>query len=305
MWQDADVTRAEAIEHYLRTGHYDPHFPGWSGNIIERERRAHDDLKRALMDEVARHAVGHRPAIAMPTIDLTAFTRAKVEPLVRGLFPRAEQETILHVLERSVVFLTPDRVESILLSCCWLRTAWDLANLYLGSIEADLLGEDAPSIVGLSEGTACFVSLTYFTEANRFADFLVHEAAHVFHNCKRRTIGLPEMRYREWLLDIEFRKRETFAYACEVYSRVLELAPKVKDRPGLVEECAANFTPGDERVDRDELADILREAARARNGWKHILGRCAPPRRERRAARAAVGMGSPAAWCSTDTEPSA
>ncbi|NUQ73380.1 MAG: hypothetical protein HUU21_07480 [Polyangiaceae bacterium] len=196
MWQDADVTRAEAIEHYLRIGHYDPHFPGWSGNIIERERHAHDDLKRALVDEVARHAVGYRPAIAMPTIDLTAFTRAKVEPLVRGLFPRAEQETILHVLERSVVFLTPDRVESILLGCSWLRTAWDLANLYLGSIDADLLGEDAPSIVGLSEGTTCFVSLTYFTEANRFADFLVHEAAHVFHNCKRRTIGLPETRYR-------------------------------------------------------------------------------------------------------------
>jgi hypothetical protein len=145
----------------------------------------------------------------------------------------------------------------------------------------------------------------HFTETNRFADFLVHEAAHVFHNCKRRTIGLPGTRYREWLLDIEFRKRETFAYACEVYSRVLELAPKVKDRPGLIEECAANFTPGDERVDSDELADILCEAARARNGWKHILGRCAPPRRERRAARAAVGVGSPAAWCSTDTEPSA
>ena len=42
---------------------------------------------------------------------------------------------------------------------------------------------------------------------------------------ERRTVGLPETRQREWLLDIDFRKRETFAYACEAYSRILEPAP--------------------------------------------------------------------------------
>ena len=39
----------------------------------------------------------------------------------------------------------------------------------------------------------------------------------LFHNCMRRTIGLAETKGREWLLDIEYRKRETFAYACEAY----------------------------------------------------------------------------------------
>lgn len=29
-------------------------------------------------------------------------------------------------------------------------------------------------------------------EEDEFADFVVHEAAHVFHNTKRRTLGLPE-----------------------------------------------------------------------------------------------------------------
>ncbi|MRG96516.1 hypothetical protein [Polyangium spumosum] len=271
-----------AIEHYLRTGDHDPYFFDWSGDVIERERRACQDLKRALVDEVSRRAAGRRPSAEMPAIDLTSFTRVKVEPMVRGLFPKVEQDVMLRLLERSVVFLTPERVEAILLGCTWLHTAWDLANLYLGSLGADLLAEDAPRLVGLSSETTCFVSLDYFTETGRFDDFIVHEAAHVFHNCKRITVGLRETRRREWLLEIEFRKRETFAYGCEAFSRVVELCPKIKDRPAMVEEYAQTFMPDDERVDLDELVDILREAARARNGWKHILARCAP-RRERRA----------------------
>jgi hypothetical protein len=188
VWQHADVPPSAAIEHYLRTGDHDPHFPGWSGDTLERERRARGDLKRALVDEVRRRAAGRRPSVEMPAIDLTIFTRAKVEPMVRGLFPRSEQERMLGVLERSVVFLTPDRVESILLGCTRLTSAWELANLYLGSLDAELLAEDAPRIVGLSEETTCFVSLDYFAETHRFADFIVHEAAHVFHNCERRTV---------------------------------------------------------------------------------------------------------------------
>ena len=148
------------------------------------------------------------------------------------------------------------------------------------------------------------MSLDYFTETNRFADFLVHEAAHVFHNCKRRTIGLPETRRQEWLLEIAFQQRETFAYGCEAFSRVIELCPKTKDRPAMIEEYAQTFMPGDEHVDHDELVDILREAARARNGWKHILARCAP-RREQRSARSVSSVGPAAARRSNTTEPSA
>ena len=73
----------------------------------------------------------------------------------------------------------------------------------------------------LSEETTCYVSPAYFGEEDPFADVVVHEVAHIFHNCKRHKAGLRQTRRREWLLDIEFRKRETFAYACEAYACVL------------------------------------------------------------------------------------
>src|ERR1039457_5205527 len=70
--------------------------------------------------------------------------------------------------------------------------------------------------------TTCFVSPEYFAADDPFADFIVHEVAHIFHNCKRETIGLRETRTKVWLLDIEYRKRETFAYSCEAWARILE-----------------------------------------------------------------------------------
>ena len=127
------------------------------------------------------------------------------------------------------------------------RTAWNLANLYLRSFDAELLAEDAPAILGLSEETTCFVSFEYFRCGNRFADYVVHEVAHIFHNCKRRAIGLKEVRRREWLLDIDFGRRETFAYACEAYSRILELSGRVQARRDLLADipplAAAMSTP--------------------------------------------------------------
>jgi hypothetical protein len=109
------------------------------------------------------------------------------------------------------------------------------------------------------------------------------KVAHIFHNCKRSTVGLPETRTRKWLLDIEFRKRETFAYACEAYSRIVDLARTPATRVSLAECMARGPSPSDERVDPVEYLDIVREAAGMRNGWKRILSRCAPGRRSVRA----------------------
>ncbi|QDF03369.1 hypothetical protein [Myxococcus xanthus] len=271
-------TRGE-IERFLRTGDYDAHSGAWPGDILERERRAHDELRQALAMEVQRRTAGIGVPEKLQGLDVVALTRRKVEPMVRGLFPSAEQDAVLAVLERSVVFLTPANISQVLLKSSWLNTAWDLANLYLLSVGAELMGEDAPRILGLSEHTTCYVSLSYFDEESPFADFLVHEAAHVFHNCKRRTAGLPETRRREWLLDIDFRKRETFAYACEAYSRVLEVGDNRQARMALAEEYAACAAPSDERVSVSEVVELVREAAAARHGWKHILTRCAPQTR--------------------------
>jgi hypothetical protein len=278
-----DGTRREEIDSYLSTGHSDPLFFAWPGDVFERSRMAETDLRSALITEVERRAAAAPPQVSVPELDLVAFTRARVEPMVRGLFPRDEQEAVLGVLERSVVLLTPANIADVLRNGYWLHTAWDLANLFLASVGADLLGPDATGIVGLSEETTCYITPEYFAHQGRFDDFIVHEAAHVFHNCKRHTMGLPESRNREWPLAIDFGKRETLAYACEAFSRIAEHGPTRTARLALVAEVARRGPPDEDRVDPREYLDILGEAASAQNGWKRILARCAPARRARRA----------------------
>jgi hypothetical protein len=267
---------AGEVTRYLETGRYDPSYAAWPGqNFLESAERGHRELLDALVAEVHRRARRVDAPPPLPELDLVAFTRAKVAPMVRGLFPKTEQDAVLALLERSVVFVGPDNVEAVIREQSrWLHTAWDLANLYLASIGAETLDGDPGAPLGIGQHTTCFVSLEYFAEQAPFEDFVVHEAAHVFHNCKRRTAGLPETRRREWLLDIEFGKRETFAYACEAYSRVLERAPRARDRLAIARELPSNFASGDDRVDSDELRDIVAEAATRRNGWKVIHGRC-------------------------------
>ena len=137
-----------------------------------------------------------------------------------------------------------------------------------------MLGPDAPHLVGLSDATTCYISANYFREEDAFADFIVYEAAHVFHNSKRATLDLPIKRKTEWLLDIAYRKRETFAYSCEAYACVVARRGALSARRALVEEYARTIRIFDDRVDEAEVVEVLREAAAARNGWKIILSHC-------------------------------
>ena len=229
----------QAIERYLRSGEHDAHFRPWQvDNYVAQARYGSVELRQALISAV-RHRTAHveLPA-APPELDVVAFTRGKVAPMVQGLFPVHEQESVIDVLGRSVVCLTPATIDAVLEQTPWLSTAWDLANLYLAGVGAELLADDAPNLLGLSEGTTCYLSAEYFGVPGRFDDFLVHEAAHVFHNCKCRTIGLRETRRREWLLEIDFAKRETFAYACETYSRIYGLGQGLRSRQTLLAEYA-------------------------------------------------------------------
>lgn len=272
---DARPGAVDEIERYLRSGDTDPYRAAWSGGFMERRHRAHDDLRGALVREVRRRAEArthHAPREA----DTVALTRRKVEPMVRGRFPRAEQDPVLAVLEQSVVFVTSANIEPLLRGHSFDGSAWTLANLYLASLGAEPLSEEGLRLVGLSEGTTCYVSLAYADEDGPFADVVVHEAAHVFHNCKRDTVGLRRTRTTEWLLEIAYGKRETFAYACEAYARVLERATRPSDRRALAAEYGRVGRVADERVDPAEVASIVQAAAAARNGWKVILARCAP-----------------------------
>ena len=291
---------SDEVRRYLQTGESDPLYRAWPGSgIVERANRAHDDLRGSLVRVVRQRTSGlmHRPSLEIPRqntalaplaslypnkvphVDLLSFTRAKVESMVRGLFPRAEQEVVLLALAHSVVFLTSDNIEALLLGPGFDSAAWDLANLYLGSLGAELLSDQAPALVGLSQETTCYVSCEYFTEEDPFADFVVHEVAHTFHNVKRASLSLPSGRSKEWLLDIDYRNRETFASSCEAFSRIIDRAKTVAERRTLAKQYGDKTRVFDERADSSEVASIVQEAAGVRNGWKVILSRCAPPRR--------------------------
>lgn len=273
--QDSALTpeQRKNIRLYLRTGRV-ADCP-WPGGPVSGGAAQHRALIEALIEEVQRRTTNER-TIDMPLLDLVAYTRKKVEPMVTGLFPKSEREIVLQVLEKSVVFVTPDNFAKVLRSRIQKRTAWSVANLYLLSVGAQLLSKDAPRIVGLSEETTCYVSLEYFHQDDKFADFIVHEAAHVFHNSKREIIGLPASRRHEFLLEIDFRQRETFAYACEAYSRILELAKNRKEQLELLNEMEEEYKIKVDRVDTEKYELALREAVAARNGWKRILEICAP-----------------------------
>jgi hypothetical protein len=272
----------DEIAHYLRTGESDMLHLAWPGDsIIARGRNGNQALRNALLTEVMERTPQAETPKQLVNLNVAAFAQEKVAPMVRGLFPSGEQPVVMEMFRRSIVFLTPDNITSVILKTPFASTAWDLANLYLLSCGGEPLSKAVPEIVGLSEETTCYVSTAYFRSENRLDDFVVHEAAHVFHNCKRETIGLPKIRGREWLLEIDFRKRELFAYACEAYSRILALGSTPASRKALLAEIEAYWTPPDDRVDLEEYLATLHEAVDVQNGWKRILERCRPPPRRR------------------------
>lgn len=271
------ATPRHDINAFLAAGELDPSFAAWPGrSFMDRVKIGSAALREALIVEVVRRTRGKECPAIPRDLNLRQLARQKFCPMVEGLFPRSEQTVVLSMLESSVVFLTPATIVSVLQGMPWLGTAWDLANLYLTGFAGDLLAPDASRLLGLSTGTTCYVSTAYFTPRSRFEEYLVHEAAHVFHNCKRETLGLPFSRRQEWLLGIDYSRRETFAYSSEAYSRIVELGRSRTHRQELLAELALEPLPGDIRVDGQEYLDILGDALAVRNGWKRILARCAP-----------------------------
>lgn len=116
----------EEVGRYVRTGEHDNHlFVGWPGtNLGARGEHGHAALAGALIAEVRRRTPHAAVPDALRGLDVEAFARAKLAPMVRGLFPRSEQESVLDVLARSVVFLTPENIEPVLRGTRWPGTAW-------------------------------------------------------------------------------------------------------------------------------------------------------------------------------------
>ncbi len=272
------MTPEQEIRRFIATGDHDPTYAAWScRDFLERARAANRALRDALIQEILRRTADCGPPSLPAGFAAPPFVLEKVGPMVRGLFPARERKPVLDLFEKSLVFVTCANVERLVNDAPYLSTAWTLANLYLGSLGLAGLDDQPVGFVGYSEETTLYVSPAYFKEDDPYADWVVHEAAHVFHNWKRDQTGLPHTRKREFLLEIAYNKREVFAYACEAYARILDQAKGPADRRRLHAEYVAHWVPDDDRIDRAELIDILAEAVEARNGWKRILGRCSPP----------------------------
>lgn len=206
------TTHAQQVRRYVSTGESgERDWLDWPGETIFAQARAHHAaLIDGLLAEVDRRT-RRRRLPPEPVVDFPAFVRARLEPMVRGLLPASVREPALARLVPGVRLVTPQTVGAVLGEIDELRTAWDVANLYLDAVGAKRLDPANWAPLGLASGHECFVSVHYFTLCERFDDFVVHEAAHMLNDFKRRDVGLPHTRRKEWLLGIWFRHRELFA----------------------------------------------------------------------------------------------
>lgn len=109
---------ADEIERYLQTGQTDMMADAWPGDLMERGERSHDDLRGPLVLEV-RRLTDRRTRHPLTDVDTAALTRSKIERMVRGLFPRAEQDLVLAAREKFVVFLSSVNIEDIMRGHDW------------------------------------------------------------------------------------------------------------------------------------------------------------------------------------------
>src|SRR4030088_2344384 len=101
-----------AIEQYLCTGEHDPLFRAWAGETFTARARQGDLALRAALIALVKSRTGRAPVPQeLANLDVLSFARTKVGPMVRGFFPKAEQQSVLDVLARSFVFLTPATIE--------------------------------------------------------------------------------------------------------------------------------------------------------------------------------------------------
>jgi len=144
----------DQITRYLRTGQSDTLNLAWpGGSILERARNGDQALRDALIAEVIVRTPDPKSPERLVHMNVAAFAEEKIRPMVRGLFRADEQAVLIDMFSRSIVFLTPDNIASVITKTPFASTAWDLANLYLLSCGAEPLSKEAPELVGLSEHT--------------------------------------------------------------------------------------------------------------------------------------------------------
>lgn len=255
------VVPDEVIERFLTTGRLPRSWPDWDGPPAVRRREA-EAAARDVLARIVRWRARRAPlAIGDGPADPAPVVVARARPMVEGLFPPEEAAAVLACLPRCVRVVTPARFAELVADLS-PRTGWDLANLLLDAMGAPPLADDSPALEGISHAAAGYVLPAAFTPGDT-SDVLVHELAHVLHSVPRARAGLSPGGAP--LLVVAPARRETFAWACEVWSR-LQLAPDpARAVAGYCESSAA----ADPRVDRILLQHVLTRAAEG-DGWASV-----------------------------------
>lgn len=259
---------SDAIERFIGTGEVDPRFPDWEGSAVERRERG-----TAACRDVLKRIVGYRsargPGRRMPE-DLGGRVRERVRPMVEGLHAAGvlpEAAAFLHTLDRRVHVVTPNTFGA-LVDTVPLDVGWDLANLLLDDLGAPPLSDDTPELDGLCNGGHAWLLPRAFAEARPWSDVVVHEVAHLLHTMRRSEITGGD-KSAGVLLPVPPRRRETFAYACEVWACIDRMAPE--SRSAALVDYRDSATPPDARVDRQAL-DRLLAAAAGGGAWGSLAG---------------------------------
>ncbi len=191
-------------------------------------------------------------------------------PMVKGLVQDDWQEVALRELTARTFVLNFQGAKVAMeaeLSTCFMETAWQILWAMFG--DYGLKPEEIEvECDGVSAGNFAHVRLSAYETKDPYSDVIVHEAAHLLHYLKPAHYGLHVRRGQERFVDVEFGHRELFAFACEAYSRVVRHNER-KSRISFAQEMkerALSF-PRD-RI--EEVAALVLNAARARNGWRVI-----------------------------------
>ena len=260
--------RRSRVERYLRTGK-----DSWgdSGESFVRDlelHRAYSDAAKTAIRALLQNATAHLPPPANPVT--TEEIRHRIEPMVRGMLPAEWQEVALQEITRRTFVLDlpgAHRAIEAELSTGFLGTAQQLLFATLRDHGVDTTGIKL-KWEGVASGEYAHIRICANNSEDPYSDVVVHEAAHLLHYLKPAHYGFKMKRGQERFVDVEFAHRELFAYSCEAYARVLN-QPDRHQRIAFAEQMsdkAFSFPRGL----LTDVASLVLEATKARNGWKVI-----------------------------------
>lgn len=260
------------IESFLRTG--DGDWDGSASGCFGGTQLKNDELYRSAarfaMRQVFDMFAELLPAsITGARLIAASAIKQRVEPMIRGVLIAEWQDVAMRVLIPRIFVLNYPGARMAFeaeIKSCTLHSAWQV----LWAFAADF-GLKPDGIAVNFEGTACeyaHVRLSSFESEDAYSDVVVHETAHLLHYLKPQHHGLTVRRGQERFVDVEFKHREQFAYACEAYSRVVQRGDR-KSRVRFVEGMVENaFSFPVDSV--ESIAGLVADAARSRNGWRVI-----------------------------------